>query len=250
MEPDETTRSRIRKQFLHEALVWRQLKHPNVLPLLGVSTDVFLPSESFCLISPWMSNGDIVAYLKKKPDHSVFLALSEIASGLYYLHSRDPPIIHGDIRGGNILVDDNSHCCLADFGLALVATESQPWSVASSTGNSGKGATRWMAPECLNPKPASLSNTSRDVYALGCTIVEILTQKMPFPEYKDLAVIFRVLEGERPPRPDSNWCTEILWSLTTRCWAQRSEDRPSIKEVYADLKDLDLNYLLTTYRNK
>ncbi|KIK64855.1 hypothetical protein GYMLUDRAFT_143969, partial [Collybiopsis luxurians FD-317 M1] len=62
LEPDEDAREKIRKQTCHEALVWRQLKHPNILPLLGVNSKLFYPS--FCLVYPWMENQDIIAYLK------------------------------------------------------------------------------------------------------------------------------------------------------------------------------------------
>ncbi|KIK63204.1 hypothetical protein GYMLUDRAFT_41532 [Collybiopsis luxurians FD-317 M1] len=69
IEQDEKARAEIRKQFCHEALVWRQLKHPNILPLLGVNLDLFSPS--FCLISPWMHNRDVITYLKQNPQHSL-----------------------------------------------------------------------------------------------------------------------------------------------------------------------------------
>lgn len=53
--------------FCQEALVWRQLRHPNVLPFLGVSEDLFTPR--YCLISPWMVNGNIMSYFEAHPDH-------------------------------------------------------------------------------------------------------------------------------------------------------------------------------------
>ncbi|KAE9393757.1 TPR-like protein [Gymnopus androsaceus JB14] len=92
---DDGYRARIRKKFYQEALVWRQLKHPNILPLLGVSTELFTPS--FCLVSPWMMNKDIITYIKNNSDQDIFQFLSDIAAGISYLHSRDPPIVHGDI---------------------------------------------------------------------------------------------------------------------------------------------------------
>ncbi len=55
------------QSFCSEALVWRNLNHPNVLPFIGVSKDLFYPS--FCLISPWMNNGNIMAFLSQNPDH-------------------------------------------------------------------------------------------------------------------------------------------------------------------------------------
>ncbi|KIK63208.1 hypothetical protein GYMLUDRAFT_163508, partial [Collybiopsis luxurians FD-317 M1] len=102
IEQDEEARAEIRKQFCHEALVWRQLKHPNILPLLGANVDLFSPS--FCLISPWMENRNVISYLKQNPQHSLPSILCEIAAGLHYLHSRDPPLIHGDIRGVRVIL--------------------------------------------------------------------------------------------------------------------------------------------------
>ncbi|KIK66029.1 hypothetical protein GYMLUDRAFT_158685, partial [Collybiopsis luxurians FD-317 M1] len=122
VEQDENIRARMRKQFCHEALVWRQLNHTNILPLLGVNTELFFPS--FCLISPWMEQRDIISYLKKNPDHDLLSVVGiplvlevrqfthlncgcfrfgakflEVVAGMDYLHSREPPVIHGDIRG-------------------------------------------------------------------------------------------------------------------------------------------------------
>ncbi|KAE9404200.1 kinase-like protein [Gymnopus androsaceus JB14] len=237
IEPDE-------KQFSNEALLWRQLKHPNILPLLGVNAELFSPS--FCLISPWMENKDIITYLKGNPTHNRHNVLLEIAAGLSYLHSRDPPIIHADIRGANILVTDDFHCCLADFGLALITADSQSWSTATTS--TMKGAIRWMAPELivqgrgLSVK-SSLHQTSRDIYAFGCTVVEvnkslpILTLRLPFHEQRnDAAVLYSLLNHERPTRPKSVWCSDAIWKLTTRCWAGHAAARPQAREVYEVLQ--------------
>ncbi|KAJ3829203.1 kinase-like domain-containing protein [Lentinula raphanica] len=158
-EQDEEART---VRFCREALVWRQLKHPHILPLLGVNLELFLPS--FCLISPWMENKDIITFLRQNPKHNIFRALLDIAAGMCYLHSRDPPIVHGDIRGANVLVTDDGRCCLADFGLALVTSDvTQPWSIMSS--GTSMGALRWMAPEYLESDGAAPTSVhpSRDV---------------------------------------------------------------------------------------
>ncbi|KAK0491271.1 hypothetical protein IW261DRAFT_1436717 [Armillaria novae-zelandiae] len=66
------TQERIFKDFCREALVWRQLRHPNILPFLGVSEELFAPS--YCLISPWMANGNIIHYLEAHPGHDRLLS--------------------------------------------------------------------------------------------------------------------------------------------------------------------------------
>ncbi|KIK64865.1 hypothetical protein GYMLUDRAFT_258826, partial [Collybiopsis luxurians FD-317 M1] len=242
LEPDEDVREKIRKQFCNEALVWRQLKHPNILPLIGVNVQLFDPS--FCLVSPWMENKDIIAYLKRNPMHNRYSVLSEIAAGLLYLHSRDPPVIHGDIRGANILVTADLHCCLADFGLSVVSTESQIWSTAATT--NVRGATRWMAPELQIPDSAdklASSSLSTDVYAFGCTIIEILTLQPPFNTKKnDGAVIHSLSKGERPARPQQNiWCTDSLWELMDRCWAQDPSARPDSQGIHDTLQGIRMD---------
>jgi serine/threonine protein kinase len=56
------------KSFSQEAVVWRQLRHPNVLPFYGISEDAF-EVPRLCLVSPWMNNGNIMSYLEAQPDH-------------------------------------------------------------------------------------------------------------------------------------------------------------------------------------
>lgn len=53
-------REELLKALSKEVLLWRQLNHPNILPFLGVNTELFAPS--FCIVSPWMSNGDIMTH--------------------------------------------------------------------------------------------------------------------------------------------------------------------------------------------
>ncbi|KIK69391.1 hypothetical protein GYMLUDRAFT_35470 [Collybiopsis luxurians FD-317 M1] len=232
MEQDEEKRDKVRKQFINEALVWRQLNHPNILPLLGVNMELFSPS--FCLVSPWMKNKDIITYLKQNPAHDLLSVLHEVAAGMRYLHSRDPPFVHGDIRGGNILVTDDLHCCLADFGLTLVTPNSQAWNITASLSGTVNGSMRWLAPEYIDFQGGSMppNQTSRDVYAFGCTILEILTLSPPFRDYPhDPSILFTLMNGGRPARPRDVWYPDEIWNLTTRCWAQNAKDRPSANEI-------------------
>ncbi|KAK0483936.1 kinase-like domain-containing protein [Armillaria novae-zelandiae] len=94
-------REKVVRDFCQEALVWRQLRHPNVLPFLGVSEDLFAPS--YCLISPWMINGNIISYFEAHPNHDRLISLVQIAEGMKYLHNLNPPIVHADIRGVRLL---------------------------------------------------------------------------------------------------------------------------------------------------
>ena len=94
-------------------MIWRLLDHENVCPFLGICEDLFRPRHA--LVSPWMENGDVIRYLKTHPNTDRITAVCKkihlvqvsklnqsqlygIASGLTYLRSLDPPVIHGDVK--------------------------------------------------------------------------------------------------------------------------------------------------------
>ncbi|KAE9382299.1 hypothetical protein BT96DRAFT_309951 [Gymnopus androsaceus JB14] len=82
-----------------------------------------------------------------------------------------------------------------------------------------------MAPELFDYTTTSRPSVSTDMYALGCTILEIFTGAPPFPEIRhDAAVTFRVMNRFRPSRPAQGF-TDGLWRVVERCWAHFN-DRP------------------------
>ncbi|KAF9068272.1 kinase-like domain-containing protein [Rhodocollybia butyracea] len=231
-------RETLLKALSKEVLLWRQLNHPNILPFLGVNTEIFSPS--FCIISPWMFNGDIIFYAQKNPldlDAKLKHVYRQIAEGLVYLHGLDPPVAHGDIKGTNILIsDDCRSCCLADFGLSVLDTQSMNPTQTAST----QGSLRWLAPEFINPPSFAVAGAGmlipRDIYAFGCTVVEILTGKPPFSHLsQDITVAMKVLGGERPSLPveaipvDSDF--ESIHSILEQCWSEKNSNRPSAQKI-------------------
>ncbi|KAJ7120685.1 kinase-like domain-containing protein [Mycena crocata] len=224
-------RAKLIQNFCREALCWGYLEHPNILPFLGVDEEMFNPS--FCLISPWMDNGNLMSFLANLPENRAFdrlTAVIDTAQGMRYLHECDPPIVHADIRGANILVTSQCRCCLADFGLSS-ATEMTLSSLRSD------GATAWMAPEILGD--LTVPSPPRDIYAFGCTVLEIFSGKRPFHELVLPAVPAQVIAGERPKRPargsTPQEITDKLWSVITSCWRRDVMARPSAKEILHEL---------------
>ncbi|SJL08824.1 uncharacterized protein ARMOST_12195 [Armillaria ostoyae] len=226
----EGDQAKVLRDFCQEAFVWRQLRHPNVLPFLGVSKELFTPR--YCLIPPWMANGNIMSYLEVHPDHDRLTSLIQVAEGMKYLHNLNPPIVHADIRGvRKYPLTDDLCCCLADFGLSLLA-ESQTLD-SSSESRMSKGSTRWLAPEYIHPNAVidRAYITARDIYAYGCTVVEIFTGKPPFSDIKyEAAVIQAVMTGSRPPRPQ-HLLQDGLWSLVTTCLIPSPSRRPNAEQI-------------------
>ena len=131
------------------------------------------------------------------------------------------------------MVDQNGHARLADFGLlTFVSDPSNPTNSSSVT---NAGTTRWMSPELLHPQEFGFEQSrpteKSDCYALGMVILEVLIEQPPFSRDKDFVVMRKVIEGERPERPEGPWFTDGLWSILEQCWFPQPQDRPNVEVV-------------------
>jgi len=95
-----------------------------------------------------------------------------------------------------------------------------------------------MSPELLHPELFGLRDSQptkeSDCYALGMVIYEVLSRQVPFASSANAVVMRKVLDGERPKRPQGEegvWFTDDLWKMTELCWVARPESRPSIEAV-------------------
>ncbi|KAJ7656681.1 kinase-like domain-containing protein [Mycena rosella] len=223
------------QQFCREALVWHHLQHPFILPLIGIDRETFPPS--ICMVSPWMEHGTILKYLKDYGRANVDRLLSEVAQGMQYLHSRK--IVHGDLRGANILITPEWSACLADFGLTS-------FSDATATHTSTRaGSLRWMAPELIHPghfgKRFVRRTPATDVYAFACVCLELYTGRPPFADFSETVTLLTVINGDRPDRPSGEPAmSEALWQHVNECWAQDSALRPATDSV---VYQMGLNYV-------
>ncbi|KAF9450092.1 kinase-like protein [Macrolepiota fuliginosa MF-IS2] len=218
------------KMFSKEAGVWSQVRHPNVLPFYGVHLDG--KYRRMCLVSPWMENGNICEYLSINPHANRLSLARDVAHGLTHLHYKN--IIHGDLKGPNVLISSSGRACLADFGLAYMSAPGiLEWtSVRSST--HGCGTVRWNAPELIESDKGIASKNS-DVYAFGCVCYEIFVDAVPFHEIThDLSVILAIVKGKKPSKPSDNskpftsWgLTDNIWNLMEQCWDSNPQHRPT-----------------------
>jgi len=136
----------------------------------------------------------------------------------------------------NILIDQDGRARLADFGLLIIVSDST-YHTSSSTPKSA-GTTRWMSPELLDPdrfgREDGRATKESDCYALGMVILEVLSGKPPFPNCNGMVVMRKVVEGERPGRPEGKeevWFTDDLWVILEQCWLPRPERRPAIEAI-------------------
>jgi len=216
-------RHKIHGDICREALLWQLLRHPRFVPFLGIDAETF--PQYICMVSPWMTHGTVLRYMEGKNGRSkIDQHICDVAEGLEFLHSEI--IVHGDVRGNNILIDDDERACLTDFGLTQFA---DPTYVPTAD---PQGSTRWMAPELFVEK-FQLTSAS-DVWAFGCLCVELYTGKPPYPEIPHEAMVTRrVMDGDRPSRPFE--MRESLWTIVNDCWGSKSQ-RITMSAVVERLK--------------
>lgn len=198
--------------------------------LLGIAFEEGTP----CLISPWYNNGNVRDYLRITSNSNRPRLVSDVANGLLYLHSSN--VVHGDLKGDNVLVDENGAARLIDFGMSKLIEEAASGYTTSSL---NLGTARWMSPELLHSQSKDCHRTrSSDVYAFACTALEILSSKQPFEHIiQDIRVTVAILKGEKPSRNDypNVILPEITWTLFERCWERDPAARPEMQEVQATL---------------
>ncbi|KAG8944723.1 hypothetical protein FRC03_001925 [Tulasnella sp. 419] len=229
---NDSIRNRILR-LNREILVWEKLKHPNIVPLLGFA----MKDQSPCLVAPWY-HCNIHQYICKHPNADRPRLILDVINGLQYLHSHDPPIIHGDLKAANVLIDDTGAARICDFGSSRIMQECS----TGLTTSTASGSIRWMAPELFSDSFDSTSQRTSmsDIYAFTLTALEIYSgEKKPFPLLKtDYAFIWEIGRDFRPSRshyPCLN-LEEHTWQIFERGWSVRAEDRPSAGEMNRLLK--------------
>jgi len=221
----------LRKQFYREMLLWQQLRNQYILPVLGIDHVAFRNFD--CLVYPWMEHGNIndtIHYLQEKRTSIPYARwINEIIQALGYLHSQE--VVHGELRGGNIMIDDSLTVRVADFGLSFLHLKAE--TVGPLTGR----AVQWMDPELiLSDVPVAPSPTS-DIYSFGCVCIEVFSHHPPFFDVQPIQVIMRLMKGARPSRPDGKEgviMSDDLWKIVEQC-LQESSNRPSASELVVSI---------------
>ncbi|TCD71936.1 hypothetical protein EIP91_000068 [Steccherinum ochraceum] len=242
VKSSQAQQTKLRRTFCRESLLWRTLSHRHILPLLGI-TDGAFKRPAMCMVLPWMSRGSLRNYIEDLeakgalPGSKLIESMDEwmyqIAEGLSYLHKEG--VVHGDLHGGNVLVDDD-HCVrLTDFGMAVIA-EATSYQYAS---NHGGGALRWTAPELIDPEQLGLKSSrptfASDIYSFACTCVEFYSRHPPFHDLTERQITTRILRGDRPERPRrflpvDDIVADAVWNLLTDCWGEHDK-RPAADQV-------------------
>lgn len=146
--------------------------HENLLKPTGFSIiDGSIPY----LIMPYCEKGSaekLVGKLSDKDD--IWKFIFDTASGLAYLHSNKPPIIHQDIKPANILIDDNNNYCITDFGISVKSGKDNEYYLDEENA----GTIIYMPPERFLDEYEAEAKS--DIWSFGATLFELITGDVPF----------------------------------------------------------------------
>jgi len=183
------------------------------------------------------------------------------ARGLYFLHTRSPPIIHRDVKPDNILIDGSWTAKVCDFGLTTLhlsrsfgrhsmfktrLDDSRPDAPGVAM-TSCVGTCGYQAPEVMQLGDDGrllermVYACSIDVYSFGFVLYELALHRRAWHEILDragpfyLEIMDRVIAGERPAWPGHLEAPAGWIQLTERCWAQDPASRPTMAEVAQEL---------------
>ncbi|RLN31586.1 hypothetical protein BBJ28_00026834 [Nothophytophthora sp. Chile5] len=186
-----------RTEFLREANTWFQLNHRNVVKMYGgchVGRLVF--------VCEYASQGSLDSFSKTEGRDPLLIwsTLLSAATGLRYLHGVG--VVHGDLKGNNILIGKDGVAKLTDFGLSFFRKNAD-----SEAEKGALGAYRWKAPECLHGGVATFAS---DIFSFGMCITEAVSGEFPWGNcLPDIAVKGHVTKGKLPIRPvmfeDDEW---------------------------------------------
>ncbi|KAM3275155.1 hypothetical protein ACQJBY_043869 [Aegilops geniculata] len=182
------------RELEEEVKLLKNLSHPNIVRYLGTVRE----EDTLNILLEFVPGGSIQSLLGKLgsfPEAVIRKYTRQILQGLEYLHSN--AIIHRDIKGANILVDNKGCIKLADFGASKQVAKLATMTAAKTM----KGTPHWMAPEVI---VGSGHTFSADIWSVGCTVIEMATGKPPWSQqYQEVALLFHVgTTKSHPPIPE------------------------------------------------
>ncbi|XVF06103.1 hypothetical protein REPUB_Repub06bG0019200 [Reevesia pubescens] len=209
------------RELEEEVKLLKNLSHPHIVRYLGTVRE----EETLNILLEFVPGGSISSLLGKFgsfPEAVIRTYTKQILLGLEYLHNNG--IMHRDIKGANILVDNKGSIRLADFGASKQVVELATVSGAKSM----KGTPYWMAPEVILQTGHSFS---ADIWSVGCTVIEMATGKPPWSQqYQEVAALFYVgTTKSHPPIPE-HLSTEAK-DFLLKCLQKEPELRPAASEL-------------------
>jgi serine/threonine protein kinase len=236
------TTAKVVKSLYEEAAVMFRLASPYTVKLQGICSD----ANETSLVMERMMGGSLFHLLQDEsqelPWELRYRLAYEIAEGLWSLHSQE--ILHRDLKSLNVLLDEEKHAKITDFGFSRL--RGQVTSMAPSSNKQSLGTLAYKSPELIEADsdsdeedvgamPKSIPYTPySDIYAYGMILWEIATRSLPFEGLTQRKVEKRIKSGKHEKIPAD--CPPEFAALIKKCWATKPGQRPRTDEIVAQTK--------------
>ena len=202
------------QRFREEYMIVFNCHHTNLIHPTNFSIYQDIPY----LVLPYCKLGSSDLLIGNMPNAEVMWKfIGDVSSGLAYLHALKPPIIHQDIKPGNVLIDDNLNYAITDFG---ISAKDCGGSSTDEEAEERSGTTAYMSPERFNE--GAEPNQASDIWALGATLYELVTGNLPFGEEGGWAQT-----QQQMPMPDLPNMPSDIKRLIHACLDIDPEKRPT-----------------------
>ena len=234
--------TKIKQDFQREIEMCTELRHPNIVCLLGIQ----IKEDPQCMLFEYLSQGDLHEFLVTHspkmdvsdddlslpercldPADMSFIAI-QIAAGMEYLAGRN--YVHRDLAARNCLVGENLTIKISDFGLARDVYAADYYRVQTTI--ESLLPLRWMSAESML---YGKFTTESDVWSYGITLWEIYSFGLqPYYGYSNQEVIEMIRSRQLLPCPED--CPSRMYAFMVECWHELASRRPSFSEIHARLR--------------
>ena len=219
-------------RFEREGRTAARLAHPNIVQVYDAGEADFNGKETSYIVMEYVPGGDLKELIDatgRLPGPELARLGDEVCAGLAHAHEHG--VIHRDIKPHNILLDENGHAKVTDFGIARALDTTQ----ATRTG-SFLGTALYSSPEQLQGKKVTPKS---DIYSLGVTLYQAATGEPPFSGTTPIEVASQhVSKTPVLPRQLGADVGEGLQALILDCLAKHPDDRPTAEEARSRLDAL------------
>ena len=229
---------RIVDMFLRECDHCSRLRHPNIVQFLGV----YYPAEAATTIRVpvmvmEMMAGNLTSFLENQqniPVHQKFSIINDVALGLFFLHSQNPPVIHRDLSSNNILLTDHNVAKIGDLGVAKVVQ-------AGGKRTTAPGTIDFMPPEALYS--GNEYDTPLDIFSFATVILHTFTQQWPSPSQPNIfdpktrkRVALSEVERRSKYLELMTGEGKALRPLIEKCLDEDPAERPSMEKICKEIQ--------------
>ncbi|XP_076037408.1 uncharacterized protein LOC143022785 isoform X3 [Oratosquilla oratoria] len=205
-----------------EIAILKKLNHPNIVKLVEVLDD---PAEdNLYLVFELLEKGEVLEVPTDTPllEDQAWTFFRDVVMGIEYLHYQK--IIHRDIKPSNLLLGDNGHIQIADFGVCNEFDGND----AFLTNTAGTPA--FMAPEALSTKRDKYSGRAADIWAMGITLYAFVYGKLPFHE-ENIVALYNKIRNSPLVFPTSPFISEDLKDLIALMLQKDPKERLTLEGI-------------------